>query len=312
MYFGDAYLNRRSWRCLCIVRGCDHCFDKRSPDARLSSVILRLQTMTVSEALNREHIESGLTPQARALLLELDLHDSIDSTNAEALRRIERGAGSGLVVSAEQQTAGRGRRGRSWISPPAASVYLSLVWKFQRGVEAMDGLSLAAGVAVAEALADCGLETVALKWPNDLLHDGAKLGGILVETSGHVSGPTSAVIGIGVNLSMPESEASDIGQQWTDAHRAGGLSGGRNCLLARLLNHLLPLLADFESVGFDAWRERWMSRNAHSGQRVSLRSGEREVIGVVQGVDATGALLLDLGGTVQAFNGGELSLRPVS
>ena len=269
--------------------------------------------MTVSETLNRNHIESGLTPQARALLLELELHDSIDSTNAEALRRIERGtAGSGLVVSAEQQTAGRGRRGRGWVSPHAANIYLSLVWEFQRGVEAMDGLSLAVGVAAADALALRGLQNVALKWPNDLLHGGAKLGGILVETSGHVTGPTSAVIGVGINLAMPEAEAGGIDQRWTDASRAGGIDAGRNTLLATLLNHLLPLLADFESVGFGPWQDRWLARNAHAGQAVALRSGDSEVIGVVQGVDQTGALLLDLGGTVQAFNGGELSLRPVS
>ncbi len=268
--------------------------------------------MIGSDTLNRDSIQSGLTPQARALLGELDVRGAIDSTNAEALRRLESGSVPGLAITAEQQTAGRGRRGREWVSPPASNIYLSVVWQFQRGVDAMDGLSLAAGVAVAEALAEQGLDTVALKWPNDLLHNGAKLGGILVETSGHAAGPTSAVLGVGVNLAMPEAEASVIGQQWTDVSRAGGIGAGRNAMLASLLNHLLPLLADFETVGFDSWRERWMARNAHAGQAVALRSGDREVVGVVQGVDDSGALLLDLGGTVQAFNGGELSLRPVS
>lgn len=268
--------------------------------------------MTVDDALNQEHIQSALTPQSRALLHELDLHDAIDSTNAEALRRIERGVAPGLVVSAEHQTAGRGRRGRGWVSPRSSNIYVSAVWQFQRGVEAMDGLSLAVGVAVAEALDQRGLDSIVLKWPNDLLHGGAKLGGILVETSGHAAGPTSVVVGIGVNLAMPEAEAAEIDQQWTDAARAGGISGGRNALLAALLNNLLPLLADFEAQGFGPWRERWLTRNAHAGQRVVLRSGDREVVGVVQGVDDSGALLLDLGGTVQAFNGGELSLRPVT
>ncbi|MDJ0879474.1 MAG: biotin--[acetyl-CoA-carboxylase] ligase [Halieaceae bacterium] len=271
-----------------------------------------MQTMIVSDTLNLDHIHSGLTPQARALLRELDLHDAIDSTNAEAMRRIERDGTSGLVISAEQQTAGRGRRGRGWVSPRAANIYLSVVWQFRQGVEAMDGLSLAVGVAVADALGERGLPAVALKWPNDLLHGGAKLGGILVETSGHAAGPTSAVVGIGVNLAMPESEAATIDQQWTDVKRAGGIEGSRNLLLATLLNNVLPLLADFEAVGFGPWRERWLARNAHAGQTVSLRSGDKEVIGAVRGVDETGALLLDLGGTVQAFNGGELSLRPVS
>ncbi len=268
--------------------------------------------MIASQSLNSDHIQSGLTPQARALLGELAIHDAIDSTNAEALRRLEHGSLPGLVVTAEQQTAGRGRRGREWVSPRAANIYVSVVWPFERGVEGMDGLSLAVGVAVAEALDEQGLEAVTLKWPNDLLHDGAKLAGILVETSGHAAGPASAVVGVGVNLAMPASDADAIDQRWTDATRAGGIQGGRNGFLASLLNHLLPMLSDFESSGFMPWRARWLTRNAHAGQSVVLRSGDREVAGVVLGVDETGALLLDLGGTVQAFNGGEVSLRPVA
>ncbi|MEE4191918.1 MAG: biotin--[acetyl-CoA-carboxylase] ligase [Halieaceae bacterium] len=268
--------------------------------------------MIGSDSLNPEHIQSGLTAEARALLGELRVHGAIDSTNAEALRRLESGAVPGLVITAEQQTAGRGRRGRDWVSPPAANIYLSVAWQFHGGVEAMDGLSLAVGVGVAEALAEQGLETVALKWPNDLLHGDAKLGGILVETSGHAAGPTSAVVGIGINLAMPDTEAEAIDQRWTDVSRAGGIRGGRNALLGSLLNHLLPLLANFESAGFHPWRERWLARNAHAGQSVALRSGDREIVGVVQGVDESGALLLDLGGTVQAFTGGELSLRPLA
>jgi BirA family biotin operon repressor/biotin-[acetyl-CoA-carboxylase] ligase len=265
--------------------------------------------MNQPESLDRDRIQAGLTPEARALLLELDVRDEIDSTNAEALRRVERGAGGGLVVTAEQQTAGRGRRGRGWVSPRGTNIYLSTVWEFQRGAEAMHGLSLAVGVAVAEALDEQGLDGVRLKWPNDLLFAGAKLGGILIETSGHASGPASAVVGIGVNLAMPAEAAAGIDQQWTDVQRAGGTRGGRNQLMAALLNHLLPLLVGYERQGFGAWRDRWQRRSAHVGERVSIRSGETEMIGVFNGVDDSGAVLLDLGGTVQAFNGGELSLR---
>ena len=176
----------------------------------------------------------------------------------------------------------------------------------------MAGLSLAVGVAVADALEQEGLQDISLKWPNDILHGGSKLGGILIETAGHAGGTASAVIGIGINLSMPETAATDIDQPWTDAQRAGGVAAGRNQLLASVLNHLLPLLAEFEDRGFSPWRERWSQRNAHAGVRVSLSSGDRVSSGVMKGVDDSGALLLDLGGTVQAFTGGEVSLRSES
>ena len=265
--------------------------------------------MNSHELLERERIHAGLSPQARALLSELALHRDIDSTNAELNRRLEGRDGSGLVVTAEQQTAGRGRHGRRWVSPFGTNLYLSMAWQFSRGVEAMTGLSLAVGAAAADALELHGLDGVELKWPNDILHQGAKLGGILVETSGNAAGPATAVVGIGINLRMPEDSADAIDQAWTDAEQAAGSSIGRNALFADLLNHLLPLLAGYEEGGFQPWQARWQARNAHAGQSVTIRSGESSVAGVVRGIDATGALMLDVGGTLQAINGGEVSLR---
>lgn len=265
--------------------------------------------MISHEPLEREKIQVGLSSQARALLAELVLHREIDSTNSAVMRQLETGSGSGLVVTAEQQTAGRGRRGRHWVSPLGANLYLSAVWVFEGGVEAMSGLSLAAGVVVADALSEAGLTDVELKWPNDILHRGAKLGGILVETAGGGCGPASAVVGIGINCRMPDDSAGAIDQAWTDLERAIGEAVDRNALFASLLNHLLPLLASFESNGFAAWRSRWLERNAHRGQPVTLASGDKTVSGLVHGIDEDGALLLDVGGTLQAFNGGEISLR---
>jgi BirA family biotin operon repressor/biotin-[acetyl-CoA-carboxylase] ligase len=265
--------------------------------------------MDSQELLDHECIHSGLSPQARALLSELVLHRDIDSTNADVARRLEAGAGSGLVVSAEQQTAGRGRHGRRWVSPFGTNIYLSLAWRFAQGVDGMVGLSLAAGAAAADALEQHGLADICLKWPNDILYGGAKLGGILVETSGAAAGPVTAVVGIGINLRMPAESAETIDQAWTDAERATGATIGRNALLASLLNHMLPLLAGYEDEGFGSWRERWQDRNAHIGQPVTVRSGDSSVVGIVSGIDQTGALLLDVGGTEQVFSGGEVSLR---
>lgn len=260
------------------------------------------------ELLVAERVEAGLTPRARALLTELDLHAAIDSTNTEALRRLEAGAGSGVVISAEQQTAGRGRRGRSWISPFAGNLSVSIIWEFAGGAEMLGGLSLAAGVAVAEALAAAGVDAVQLKWPNDILHGGAKLGGILIETSGGGSGPVAAVLGIGINLRMPAEAAREIEQSWTDVSRLPA-SPGRNELLAAILNYLLPMLAEFEDRGLSPWRERWSSRDAFAGRQVFVEQGGRRIAGRALGIDARGALRLDTGESVLSFDGGEVSLR---
>jgi BirA family biotin operon repressor/biotin-[acetyl-CoA-carboxylase] ligase len=237
------------------------------------------------------------------------LHPVIDSTNAEALRRITAGAGSGLVCVAEQQTAGRGRRGRDWVSPFAGNLYLSVVWEFARGATALEGLSLAVGVAVTEALARCAVVDLKLKWPNDILHEGSKLGGILIEMVGGTTGSCQAVIGIGINVSMPESAAGEIDQDWTDISRIAHTTPGRNELLAALLDELLPMLPAFEQEGFGPLQARWSERDAFAGCPVVVHSGPQQVAGIARGVDDSGALLLDVGDQVQTFHGGEVSLR---
>ncbi|GAB3288491.1 bifunctional biotin--[acetyl-CoA-carboxylase] ligase/biotin operon repressor BirA [Parahaliea aestuarii] len=263
------------------------------------------------ELLDDAVIRSALSVPAQSLLGELRLQDSLDSTNAEALRRIEAGAARGLVCSAEQQTAGRGRRGRAWVSPYARNIYLSVTWEFSQGAAALEGLSLAVGVAAARALEKLGVPAVQLKWPNDLLANRAKLGGILLEMAGDVAGACQVVVGVGLNVRMPDIAASAIDQAWTDiATLCGDSPPGRNALLSALLNELLPLLAEFEGTGFAAWREAWMQRDAYADTPVVVRSADRQVAGVARGVDERGALQLETTVGVQSLFGGELSLRP--
>lgn len=260
------------------------------------------------ELLQPQRVQSGLSVAARALLAELDLHAQIDSTNTEAMRRLERGPSGGLVITAEQQTAGRGRRGRDWASPFGSNLYLTTVWQFDGGHEVMEGLSLAVGVAVAEALAEVGLENVELKWPNDIQLNGDKLGGILIEAVGSASGAANAVVGIGLNMKMPAMAAEAIDQPWTDLSRhLGAIS--RNATLASLLNHLLPLLAEFENRGLGHWRERWQARDALRGREVTVQQGDGQVAGRARGIGERGELLLDIAGTEQRFSGGEVSIR---
>ena len=150
-----------------------------------------------------------------------------------------------------------------------------------------------------------------MKWPNDVLVDGAKLGGILLEMTGDASGSCQVVVGVGLNVDMPESAAGGIDQAWTDLRRlGGGETATRSRLLAALLNELLPLLHDFEETGFGPWRQRWQALDAHAGRGVVLVSGEQRLAGIARGVDDRGALQLETASGVQQIYGGEISLRP--
>lgn len=258
-------------------------------------------------------IRRALSPPAATLLRELVIEPSVDSTNLEAQRRLQAGQCAGLVVSAEQQTAGRGRRGRQWVSPFARNIYLSLVWEFAGGAAALEGLSLAVGVGVARALAGCGVPPVQLKWPNDVLHGGGKLGGILLEMVGDASGTCQVIVGVGLNVAMPGAAAAIIDQAWTDITTLSGeRRPSRNQLLAALLDELLPLLAGFQASGFAPWREAWMALDAYRDTPVVMHSAEQRLAGVARGVDERGALQLETTTGVQSIFGGEISLRPVA
>ncbi|KZX51347.1 bifunctional biotin--[acetyl-CoA-carboxylase] synthetase/biotin operon repressor [Halioglobus sp. HI00S01] len=264
------------------------------------------------DLLDGAAVQAGMSAAAQALLTELDIHQGIGSTNAEAMSRVAAGAGSGYVCTAEQQTAGRGRRGRAWVSPYARNLYVSAVWEYQGGAAALEGMSLAVGVAVARALAACGVPPVQLKWPNDVLHEGAKLGGILLEMTGDAAGVCQVVVGIGLNVDMPAQQGGDIDQAWTDVrHVNGGDPVSRSQLLGVLLSELLPLLAGFEATGFAPWREAWQGLDAYADTEVVLSSGEQQMAGVARGVDDRGALQLETATAgIKPVFGGEISLRP--
>ena len=262
------------------------------------------------ELLDERQVRAGLTASARNLLGGLQLLETVDSTNAEMLRGIAAGCGPGQACSAEQQTAGRGRRGREWGSPYARNIYLSFSWEYHQGAAALEGLSLAVGVAVVRALNGLGVPGLQLKWPNDLLANGAKLGGVLLEMAGDAAGRCQVVVGVGINVAMPAAAAEGIDQAWTDlTHLSGGKPPGRNALLAALLNELLPLASTFGDTGFTPWRASWMTLDAFADKPVVLHSGEQRQAGVARGVDARGALQLETTLGLQSVYGGEISLR---
>lgn len=244
-------------------------------------------------------IAAALGPLAARF--DVDVLEECESTNSRLLARVD-GAPSGSVVVAERQTAGRGRMGRAWISDAAASLTFSLLWRLPHGASP-SGLSLAVGVAVAEALQGLGVDDIALKWPNDVLRGGKKLGGILVELAG-----SAAVIGIGLNLRLP----ADLPPEVSGGATALDRELDRSALLAALLVALHDVLEQFGIGGFAALRDRWQALNAHAGAPVRvIAEFAVPVEGICMGVDVDGALLLETAVCVQRILSGDVSLRPV-
>jgi BirA family transcriptional regulator, biotin operon repressor / biotin---[acetyl-CoA-carboxylase] ligase len=242
----------------------------------------------------------------------IDIVTETGSTNADLLAQLDRLHGPTLLVAASQ-TAGRGRAGRSWLSAPDAALTFSLAWKFERPVQALVGLPLAVGVAIAEALAEFEVR-VMLKWPNDVLKDGRKLAGILIETAlsndrqhGADAG-VWAVIGVGLNLAIPDSLEAQIGQPVASVPWLAQLD--RNTLMAALLNHLAQALSEFSQYGFAAFRDRWNALHAYAELPVTiLDRGQVVQEGIAAGVDDMGRLLLDTDRGRQPVVAGDVSLR---
>ncbi|MFA6053512.1 MAG: bifunctional biotin--[acetyl-CoA-carboxylase] ligase/biotin operon repressor BirA [Methylobacter sp.] len=261
------------------------------------------------ELLDRLEINEAVNDQARALISSFEMYDQIDSTNNYLVERSHNDAPSGSICFAEYQTAGKGRRGRQWVSPYGSNIYLSILWRFQQGPAAIAGLSLAIGVAVIRALKQHHVNDIGLKWPNDIYSQGKKLGGILVEVSGETDGPCAAVIGLGLNLYLPEAEAETITQAWTDLSKIVGQDKlFRNKLAGTLLNHLLPVIAGYEGVGIKAYLDEWRGYDCLKGESATLFIAQQQFEGVVQGIDDNGMLLIKRpDGNVQIFASGEIS-----
>ncbi len=235
--------------------------------------------------------------------------ESTDSTNSEVLRQFAGGARGPLLVVAERQERGRGRRGREWVSPFAVNLYYSLGIRIEGGSFPLSGLSLSVGLAVLGALREVGCLGVGLKWPNDLLLGGRKIAGVLLELAGDPADACHVVIGIGINVNMRADGSVSIDQPWTSLRESLGHVVDRTDLvlsLGRWLRHYLDLHG---SGGFSALREEWESWHLWQDKEVSLLAGTHRIDGRVLGVDRLGSLRLDVAGEERQFSGGELSLR---
>jgi BirA family biotin operon repressor/biotin-[acetyl-CoA-carboxylase] ligase len=260
------------------------------------------------DLLDATRIRAGLAADAAREIESCEVAWQVDSTNAELLRRR---ASTGMqVLLAESQTAGRGRRGRAWASPLAAHLYLSLQRRFDGGIAALAGLSIAVGVAAAEALRALGFATVCLKWPNDLVVGDRKLGGILIEFGGEDSGIVRAVIGIGINVRMPAAAAAAIDQPWTDLQRLGSPVPSRNALAAALVSAQANALRQFAECGLAPFLSRWNDLDALGGRPIEVIAGSHREAGIALGIDARGALRVRHADGEREYHSAEISVRP--
>ena len=242
--------------------------------------------------------------------LDVEICETLDSTNTRLMQRAASGLRGPLALAAELQTAGRGRRGRVWHSALGHTLTFSLLWPFMQGARELGGLSLAVGVALARALRAAGARDAKLKWPNDVVLPEGKLAGILIEMQGDVLGPSTAVIGVGVNVRADLRVQVAAGQPVADLETAAAAAIDRNVLLAGLLRELSSVIEVFTRSGFTALHAEWQSMHAQQDRPVQLLLPDgKTVSGIARGVAEDGALLLENAGVVSRHHSGEISLR---
>ncbi len=244
--------------------------------------------------LDGGQLRAALSPRAAALLGNISVLPSVDSTNRH-LQSLPLAEQHAHAVIADQQTAGRGRRGRHWHSPAGGNLYLSLGWAFERPVTFLATLPLAVAVATARGLQHCGVADHGIKWPNDILADGRKLAGILMELRSTNAGITHAVVGVGVNIYLPDDPetAGQIDQGWTDVvSRLKGAAGDglRLAVAAAVVEELLAALDVFSQQGFEPFRTDWQRWDVLRQRQVEVFAGGQRLHGTALGISPTGGL----------------------
>ena len=266
---------------------------------------------TCFQPFNAEAIQSGLTNELRKRI-DLDVRLSVTSTN-DIVRSYRLGGKKMQICVSDYQSVGRGRRGKSWMSPMGASISFSLQRQFYNGLAALDGLSLVIGLAVISVLEDLGCMELMLKWPNDVLWRKRKLSGILVELAGDPNESCSVIIGVGINIKLNHTIKTGINQpvaQLCDLIPVQAFD--KNELVANLIHKLVNYMDRFDQEGFRVFANRWQSYDCFLGREVALSISEEKVlIGKAVGISKTGAFLLKINGKQQAFSCGEVSLREV-
>ncbi len=267
-----------------------------------------------SDALDARRIREQLSPNARECVSSVETAWTVDSTNSVLLARPNPPFGTCEVMLAEYQSAGRGRRGRAWVAPPGGSICLSLSWSFREVPQDLGALGLAVGVCALRALRSLGLEGGRLKWPNDILVNGRKLGGILIELRAEATGPACVIIGIGLNVALGEPLLAQIertGMPATDLIASAVAHPSRNTLVAALVSDVVEGLKRFENEAMRPFIEEWRAADALRGTQIEVRTLSGSVSGWAKGIDLHGALVVETPQGIERFISGEVTVRPV-
>lgn len=260
------------------------------------------------ELLETENILSRISLTTKSCLTDIDILQIVDSSNRYLMAAASQGAPGGQIVLAEQQTAGRGRLGRTWISPFGCNIYCSLLWRFDLATSVLSGLGIVVAVALAKALSGY-TEGLEIKWPNDILYRGQKLAGVLLEMQGEANGPAAVVMGLGVNVNMSEMPPQQIDQPWTDMHTASGKLISRNELAAKIIEQLVRAVQEFENQGLADFVSSWSQWDMLRDQAVEIQMANQAITGIARGIDEVGALRVETDGVVKSYMAGEASLR---
>ena len=267
-----------------------------------------------SDALDATRISGLVLPADRIHVRSVETAWTVDSTNSVLLARPNPPFGGCEVLLAEYQTAGRGRRGRAWLAPPGGSICLSLAWAFREVPQDLGALGLVIGVCALRALRDSGLENARLKWPNDIVIDDKKLGGILIDLRAESAGPASVVIGVGLNVALGAKVLEAVGETGVsaiDLVTAGLTQPSRNALAAALVTQIVRGLLVFEKEGLRPFADEWRGADALRGRQIDVHTMEGVARGLARGIDLHGALVVETPQGVRRFISGDVTVRAV-
>ncbi|WP_369742558.1 bifunctional biotin--[acetyl-CoA-carboxylase] ligase/biotin operon repressor BirA [Pseudidiomarina sp. PP-1MA] len=261
------------------------------------------------QLLDLDAINRALAKGSGAAAPVVHLERVVSSTNDLLKDRLTGVIESGATVLAEAQTQGRGRRGKAWLSPFGSNLYMSMYWRLEQGMAAAMGLSIALGAALAQLFEQEGIYGVELKWPNDVLVGGRKIAGILIDLEGQAVGPAHAIVGIGINLQTPDWFLNEVEQPWTDVQRLLNKPINRNMWAAKLVACCHKTIKEYEQTGLSPFLKRWHKYDRLAMQPVKIIMGDKEIVGIAEGIDENGALLLKREGKLERYHAGEVSLR---
>lgn len=252
------------------------------------------------ERLNAQLVQQQLTPEAQYYFSTIEVFSTLDSTNTYLLTGTHK---TGAVCLAEHQSHGRGRQGKTWVSPHARNIYLSTLCAMPNTAY-VSGLSLVVGLAVVQALNTLGIPDLRIKWPNDIVHEHHKLAGILLEVAQHSAEALQIVIGIGINVDMPEE--ANIDQAWIDIKKLHPNPPSRNVIIGQVLNSLHTQLQLFHTQQLKAVLNAWPTVDALYNQPIQFQQNQQPQTGIAKGIDAHGRLRIEQNTTLVAINSGEI------